>query len=194
MSSPNAVIVGSQVSINVSESYKDVRKVTSDRDITEHTIIDLVKVLLKYTDDSTAIRNLNNLKAYPIDSSKCNKAIELISSASYIEVVPSRENYHAESGLYKFVWERAQIVMTDAVLAHRQGDSLSALRARSHEAGLRITISQGAWDAMQRHTIDLERQESENAFRRRMAFQDQLRYQAALQRRQQSESHCCTIL
>jgi hypothetical protein len=168
--------------------------VTSDRDITEHTIIDLVKVLLKYTDDSTEIRNLNNMKAYPINSSKCNEAIRLISRASCIEVVPSQENYHAESGLYKFVWERAQIVMTDAVLAHQQGDSLSLMRARSHEAGLRITISQGAWDAMRRHVNDLKRQEAEDAIRRRANLEYQISYQMAHQRRQQSESHCCTIL
>lgn len=200
-----AAIVGRQSTLVASERYDRVVKVTSDKDVTECTITDLVKVLLKYLTDTESVWELNRLQARPLTSSKCNEVIRIIRDASCIEVVPNERNYHEASGLIKFVWERARIVTTDTVLLQQEGRGLSALGARSHEAGLNITISKSAWDAMQRHARALEQQEDKQlddqiyALRQRRIYEEMIRTrnsQNAYLASQRRESGCnfCTIL
>ena len=155
-----AEAISSQREISIHSDRSAGTPISGDKEISEATLKNLASFILdndyELNYDSQTLRNL---KIKPLSCDEIKFGIRLINGHPLITVVENKENKD-RSGLIRVTMKRT-ISIRDL---HRFGiASDSGLALGSLEAGASIkiiTVSQNAWDALNRYKSQLERRES----------------------------------
>jgi len=151
------LVEGNKLSATVSSAnYEHVTATNDDAEITANVIKGVAEFMLKSTSDYNAVAVFNQLKARPITHEKCTIVRKLIDELPMISVVPSEVNYHQQSGLYKFYWERSLRLDDEELIGLIGEEGVEALRGKTTSMTIDLlTISQSASDALNRYTEKL---------------------------------------
>ncbi len=192
-----SLVGASEISVGVSSTnYDTVRKVESDKGISEDIIEGLAGHILRNSNERSLRELSNALKSRPITADHCVVALKIIAADPTVFVVDPKVNYHPGSGLNKFYWEREINLEQSELLAVLDEEKLAALRSHQRVQIRILTVSQSAFDALIRYGQQLARYKSMTyqspipPAARRATYDDH----QPLIRRPQKQECCCTLL
>lgn len=124
-------------------------------------VIDGLKGFINTQFHNQHLKNQINYSAsFPTTSEKCNIVINLITNNEpIISVVADSVNYHEDSGLNKFIWERRHVIKNKNMVGICNNNDIAIIKTNEGFSVPQITITQSAIKALRQYAEVLKNEE-----------------------------------
>lgn len=147
-----------EISVGIdSKQYRSVTLENDEKKIAADVISNVANFVMNQVNDYDARRALSQLKAMPLCLEQCELVNKLIEDHPGIMVVENEVNYHEESGLYKFCWERTLNINSSDTLALIGEEGIAALRQQGKVSLELLTITNTANNALKNVIAEFKR-------------------------------------